>query len=75
MILVIIFVIASYAKKNMILRKAHRMYPNNNIFQNCIHVKYNRAKIGNLKINEIAPIYILDKLTRDTNFIVFGSIT
>ena len=57
------------------LRKAPSMYPNNTIFQNLVHVKYNRARLGNLNINDIAPNCIMNKLTNGTNFVVLSSIT
>lgn len=37
------------------LRRAHETYPNNQIFQNSIYVRNNKANIGNLKVDDIIP--------------------
>jgi hypothetical protein len=57
------------------LRRAHHIFPNNEIFKNRLQVKYNRARIGELKTGDNVPDFFCEKLTDGVNIFVGSSQT
>jgi hypothetical protein len=59
------------------LRRAHHLFPENKIFKERIQVKYNRANIGSLKIEDNIPSssFINDKIKDGINMFIGSSMT
>lgn len=57
------------------LRIAHKLYPNNQIFKDRLQVKYNRARKGDLCIDDIVHPCINDYIKEGVNVFVGSSMT
>jgi hypothetical protein len=57
------------------LRKAHHIYPENQIFRNRLQVRYNRARKGELKNGDNVPEFISPYLKDGVNMFVGSSMT
>jgi hypothetical protein len=72
--------VSKYYKENndaivYLLREAHNIYPNNLFFKERIQVKYNKARIGELKIGDKIPDFMKDKLASGVNIFIGSSMT
>lgn len=74
-------IVSKYYSNDMIdlityyLRRAHHIFPKNDVFNNRIQVKYNRANMGKLKKNDIVPTFIQNKLQSGVNMFIGSSMT
>lgn len=72
--------VSKYYKENIdaivyLLREAHNIYPNNSFFKERIQVKYNKARIGELKIGDKIPDFMRNKIKKGVNIFVGSSMT
>jgi len=72
--------ISKYYKQNndaimYLLREAHNIYPNNSFFKERIQVKYNKARIGDLKIGNSVPDCMKNKIVDGVNIFIGSSMT
>lgn len=57
------------------LRRAHHLFPDNQVFQNRLQVKFNRARKGELKVGDPVPEIVHRKLGDGVNMFIGSSQT
>lgn len=74
--------VSKYYEENIdaivyLLREAHNIYKQNLFFKERIQVKYNKARIGELKVGDKVPniVNIKDKITNGVNVFIGSSMT
>jgi hypothetical protein len=72
--------VSKYYKENIdaivyLLREAHNFYPDNFFFKERIQVKFNKARLGELKIGDKIPDFMYYKIKKGVNVFIGSSMT